>query len=204
VRPINLLPPEVSQERSRRRRIGLLVLAGIVYVLLLVAGVFYQNHRVSLARADVGVQEDANDLLVAQVASMADAGALQADFEAKKLLVQQALVNDVDWGIFLNDLARFLPERIWVESFNGSIVEGESPEVVGQVTFSGVGFDYPDISEWLRTLDTAGFQGITGPWVSTASESAIGDQDVVSFSSTAVLTTGAVSDRAQDLIPEVP
>ena len=39
MRPINLLPPEVAEERNRRRRIGMLIVAGIAYVLLLVAGV---------------------------------------------------------------------------------------------------------------------------------------------------------------------
>jgi len=204
VRPINLLPPEVAEERSRRRRAGLLVVAAIAYVLLLVAGVFYWNTRVSAARADVEVQEQVNSDLEREVASLADAGALQAGFQAKAALVQEALVNDVDWGIFLNDLARLLPERVWVESFNGNVVQGEGMEIVGQVSFSGVGFSYPDVSEWLRSLDSGGFSGITGPWVSAASESTVGEEAVVSFSSTAVLTTGAVTGRAQELIPEVP
>ena len=146
-------------------------MAGIAYVLLLVAGVFYWNTKVSAARADVETQQEINTGLEQQVAALADAGALQAEFQAKAALVQEALVNDVDWGIFLNDLSRLLPERVWVEAFNGSIVEGESTEIVGQVTFSGVGFDFPDVSEWLRTLDSGGFAGVTGPWVSTASES---------------------------------
>ncbi len=204
MRPINLLPPEVAEERHRRRRAGLLVLAGIAYVLLLVAGVFYWNTRVSDARALVDKQQETNAGLQQVVASLSDAGALQAEFQAKAALVQEALVNDVDWGIFLNDLSRLLPERVWVESFNGSIVEGESTEVVGQVTFSGVGFGFPDISEWLRTLGSGAFTGVTGPWVSTAAESSIGDETVVNFSSSATLTNGAVTDRAVELIPEVP
>ena len=204
MRPINLLPPEVAEESKRRRRIGMLIVAGIAYVLLLVAGVFFWNTKVSAARADVETQEEINAGLEQQVASLADAGALQADFQSKAALVREALAKDVDWGIFLNDLSRLLPERVWVEAFNGNIVEGEVAEVVGQVTFSGIGFDFPDISEWLRTLESAGFSGVTGPWVSTASESSIGDQAVVSFSSTAMLTTGAITDRAVELIPEVP
>jgi Tfp pilus assembly protein PilN len=204
VRPINLLPPEVAEERNRRRRIGMLIVAGIAYVLLLVAGVFYWNTKVSAARADVETQMEINTGLEQQVAALADAGALQAEFQAKAALVQEALAKDVDWGIFLNDLSRLLPERVWVEAFNGSIVEGESAEIVGQVTFSGIGFTFPDVSEWLRTLESAGFSGVTGPWVSTASESAIGEEVVISFSSTAVLTSGAVTDRAEELIPEVP
>ena len=204
MRPINLLPPEVAEERSRRRRLGLLVLACIAYVLLLAAGVFYWNAKVGAARAEVEEQEAENGVLEREVASLADAGQLQAQFQARAALVQEALANDVDWGIFLNDLSRLLPARVWIESFNGSIGGGASPEVVGQVTFSGVGFDYPDVSEWLRTLGSEGFSGVTGPWVTTASESVIGEERVVSFSSTAVLTTGAVTDRALELIPEVP
>ncbi len=204
MRPINLLPPEVAEERTRRRRAGLLVMAGIIYVLLLIVGVFYWNTRVSAARADVDAQQEINAGLQQEVASLADAGALQAEFQARAALVQEALVNDIDWGIFLNDLSRLLPERVWVEAFNGSTVEGESIGVVGQVTFSGVGFNFPDVSEWLRTLGSGGFAGVTGPWVSTASESTIGEEDVISFTSTASLTGGAVTDRAQELIPEVP
>jgi Tfp pilus assembly protein PilN len=204
VRPINLLPPEVAEERSRRRRAGLLVVAGIAYVFLLVAGVFYWNTRVSAAQAKVDTQQQVNAGLEQEVASLADAGALQTEFQSRAALVQEALVNDIDWGVFLNDLSRLLPERVWVESFNGSIVEGESTEVVGQVTFSGVGFEFPDVSEWLRTLDSGAFAGVTGPWVSTAAESTIGEESVVSFSSTATLTTGAVTDRVAELIPEVP
>lgn len=204
MRPINLLPPEVAEERSRRRRIGLLVVAAIAYVLLLVGGVFYWNTRVSTARANVEVQQKTNAGLEREVASLADAGALQAEFRSKAALVEEALANDVDWGIFLNDLARLLPSRVWVESFNGTVLGGETPGIVGQVTFSAVGFDFPDVSEWLRTLGSGAFGGVAGPWVSAASESAVGEETVVSFTSTAALTTGAVTDRAEDLIPEVP
>jgi Tfp pilus assembly protein PilN len=204
VRPINLLPPEVAEERSRRRRLGLLILAGIAYVLLLVVGVFYWNTRVSAARAEVSTQEELNASLQQEVASLADASQLQAEFLSRAALVQEALADDVDWGIFLNDLARVLPPRVWMESFDGNLLQGEQPGVVAQVSFSGVGFSYPDVSEFLRTLDAQGFPGITGPWVSTAAESSVGDETVVSFTSTAALTDGAVTDRAQQLIPEVP
>ena len=57
---------------------------------------------------------------------------------------------------------------------------------------------------WLRALDSDQFAGITGPWVSTVSQGIIGEDDVVTFSSTAVLTTGAATNRADTLIPEVP
>jgi Tfp pilus assembly protein PilN len=204
VRPINLLPPEVAEERTRRRRSGLVIVAAIAYVVLLAAGVFYWNTRVSAARAEVDAQDEINATLQGEVTSLADAGLLQAEFAARADLVRGALVNDVDWGIFLNDLARLLPPRVWVESFSGTVPQFASAEIVGEVSFNGVGFDFPDISAWLRALGSEAFAGLTGPWVSTASESAIGEESVVTFSSTAVLTAAAVTDRAVELIPEVP
>jgi len=60
------------------------------------------------------------------------------------------------------------------------------------------------VSAWLRALESDQFAGITGPWVTTVSQSSIGLEEVVTFSSTAVLTTAAVTDRADTLIPEVP
>ncbi len=78
------------------------------------------------------------------------------------------------------------------------------PGVVGQVGFSGIGFDFPEVSAWLRALDSEQFAGVTGTWVSTVSEGVVGQDDVVNFSSSAALTFNAVTNRAENLIPEVP
>jgi Tfp pilus assembly protein PilN len=204
VRPINLLPPEVAEERAKHRRVALLIVVGVAYLAALAGGVFYWNSRVSTAKADVEAQQELNRTLEREVAALADAGALQEQFQAKAALVRTALATDVDWGVFLNDLSRLLPPRVWIQSFAGVIEPGESTELVGSVFFNGVGFDFPDVSEWLRSLGSAAFSGVTGPWVSTAAEGAIGEELVVNFSSTAALTTGALTDRAEDLIPEVP
>jgi len=203
VRPINLLPPEVAAARSRRRKaIGLIALF-IVYVLALGAGVVYWNSKVSDARADVTAQEGINAGLRREAAGLAEAEVLKLEFEAQATLVRDALASDVDWGILLNDLARLLPPRVWVQQFTGT-VSPEQPGVAGVVSFSGVGFDYPDVSSWLRALDSEDFVGVTGTWVSTAAEGRVGDAEVVTFTSSAVLTDAATTDRADELIPEVP
>lgn len=204
MRPINLLPPEVAEERTKRRRVALLVAGGVVYLAVLVGGVFYWNSRVSAAKADVEAQQEINRTLEQEVAGLAEAGALQQRFEDRAALVRTALSNDVDFGVFLNDLSRLLPPRVWIESFTGTIQADALTQVVGEVSFNGVGFDFPDLSEWLRSLGSGAFSGITGPWVNTAVASVIGEEQVVTFSSTATLTAGAVTDRAEDLIPEVP
>jgi len=204
MRPINLLPPEVAQEKYRRRRLYVALFGVFLYLVLLGFGVFYWNGKVADARADRDVQLDVNRGLERELVTLTDAGDLQERFDAKADLVRIALANDVDWGIILNDLARLLPPRTWVETFTGTVVAETTPGVVGQVAFSGVGLDFPDVSAWLRSLDSEQFVGITGTWVNTASESVIGEDEVVTFSSTAVLTEAAVTERADRLIPEVP
>lgn len=204
MRPINLLPPEVARERSRRRRVGIAIFAAFAYVFLLGIGVLYWNGRVDAARDDLDAQAAINQSLEREAAELSETADVRTQYEEKATLVRGALATDVDWGILLNDLARLLPPRVWVETFNGSVVAETVPGVIGQVSFSGVGFDFPDVSAWLRALDSDEFAGITGPWVSTVSQGVIGDEDVVTFSSTAALTTGAATDRAETLIPEVP
>jgi Tfp pilus assembly protein PilN len=204
MRPINLLPPEVAEERSRKRRAFGLILLAMLYVVLLIAGVLYWDTRVEAARDEVAAQEEINRALEREVAELADAGILREQYQAKADLVREALASDVDWGIVLNDLSRLLPPRVWVETVSGNLTDGQVAGVIGQMTFSGVGFEFPDVSEWLRALDSEDFVGITGTWVSTASEGGVGDEEVVNFSSTAVLTPAATTNRADDVIPEVP
>lgn len=204
MRPINLLPPEVAEERSRRRRAAFAIFGAVAYVALLGVGVLYWDSRVSAARDDVNAQLEINRTLERDVVALRSAGELRSDYQERSDFVRTALATDVDWGILLNDLARLIPPRVWVETFSGSTVAATTPGVIGQVAFSGVGFDFPDVSAWLRALDSDQFNGVTGTWVSTISEGIIGDANVVTFSSTAVLTTAAATNRAQTLIPEIP
>lgn len=204
MRPINLLPPEVAQERNRRRRAGLLIFSVVAYIALLGVGVLYWESRVSAARDDVDAQLEINQSLERQVVALSSAVELRNEYQDRSDLVRTALATDIDWGILLNDLARLVPPRVWVETFSGTTVAPTTPGVLGQVAFSGVGFDFPDVSAWLRALDSDQFSGVTGTWVSTIAEGIIGGADVVIFTSSAVLTTAAATNRAETLIPEIP
>ncbi len=204
MRPINLLPPEIGEKRARRRRRVLVIFVAAAYVALLGVGVLFWNARVGAARDDLDTQLALNQTLEREVIALTETAQVQTTFEAKAALVRDALATDINWGVLLNDLGRLLPPRLWVETFSGTVAPGITPGVVGQVAFSGVGFDFPDVSAWLRSLDSEQFAGITGTWVNTITESAIGGSDVVTFTSTAVLTDLATSDRVNTMIPEVP
>ena len=182
----------------------MIVLGIAAYLALLGVGVMYWNTRVSAARSDVDAQTEVNQSLERELVALGDAGDLRTEYQDRSDLVRAVLATDIDWGILLNDLARLVPPRVWVETFNGALVPQAVPGVIGQVSFSGVGFDFPDVSAWLRALDSDQFNGVTGTWVSTVTESNVGDSEVVTFTSTAVLTAAAATNRADTLIPEVP
>lgn len=204
MRPINLLPPEVGKSKQRRRRVGMVALGVAAYIALLGVGYLMWAGRADDARRDLEAQNTVVQTLERQIVALADSGDLAIRYDAKADLVRTALSTDVDWGIILNDLARLLPPRLWVDTFSGTVAGGLVPGVLGQVAFSGVGFEFPDVSAWLRALDSTQFSGVTGTWVSTISQGFVGNEDVVTFSSTAALTPAAVTNRADNLIPEVP
>jgi Tfp pilus assembly protein PilN len=204
MRPINLLPRELARDKVRRRHRGLVAFVVLVYVGALAAGVVYWNSKVSSAVAKVTAQENANQQLQQQVASLADAGLTKADYDTKADLVRSALLVDVDWGAFLNDLATLLPPRLWVQSFTAGVIQSLNPGVIGQLSITGVGFDYPDVAAFLHAFDSGGFVGVIGSWVGTVTAGTIGEESMVEFNATAALDTEAMTGRADELIPKVP
>ncbi len=202
MRPINLLPPEAFQKLSARRLRTRLILAGALYLALLALLTLVWSGRVSDAEQEVDDAQAANDRLEQQVAVLSEAQTLVEEFDANALLVVEALSLDMSWGRILNDLARLIPDRVWLQSFTGAVDDtGTGP--LGSITVAGVGFAYPDVSAWLRSLDSDRFPSVTGTWVQTVSETEIGPVTVVNFSSTTSLTERALSGRLATRVPEV-
>lgn len=202
MRPINLLPPESFEKARTRRRILQIALAALAYVVLLALVTIWWQGRVDRAEDDVVAQQEINAGLQAQVAALAEARELVVDYEANAALVATALANDVSWGRILNDLGRMIPERVWLNSFSGS-AQALGPGVQGSLQVSGTGFDFPDVSAWLRSLDSDRFPSVSGTWVTNAATAAIGEAEVVEFSSSTSLTDAALTDRLEERIPEV-
>ena len=204
MREINLLPPEAFQRLSARRTRARFIVVGVLYVVMLLLLTLLWQGRVSSAENVVTIQQVQNDSLQTQVNSLIDSQALEDDYNADRRLIEEALAVDMSWGRLLNDLARLIPDRVWLESFSGAVSDGaEIEEALGTVTVAGIGFTYPDVSAWLRSLDSDRFPGVEGTWVQTVSESLIGVADVVNFASTTSLTEAAFSNRIAERVPLV-
>ena len=103
----------------------------------------------------------------------------------------------------LNDLGRVIPDRVWLDGFSGAADADPETGAVGSMQTNGTGFDYPDVSAWLRALDSDRFPAVGGTWVGTAGDSTIGNALVVQFTSTSALTPAAQSNRVDERVPEV-
>jgi Tfp pilus assembly protein PilN len=204
MRPINLLPPEAFRKMAARRKVGFWVVLGLIYVAALVIGVVWWNTRVDSAQQALEEQQGINAELNAEVNALVAADDLAAQYAEQVLLTSVVLAQDVAWGRLLNDFGRLIPERVWLDSFVGTSLPG-TPGLVGRVAVAGRGFDFRDVSAWLRTLDEEQFPGVAGTWVTSASESeaASGTETVVNFDSSTGLTEGAVSNRLEERIPVV-
>ncbi len=204
MRSINLLPPESRVRAAARRRQALWILLGIAYLALLVAITFWWQGRVGEAEDDLEAQQAAVAQVESEIGELRDLEELRTGFESRVAVIDGILARDVAWGRLLNDLARLIPPRVWLGSFTGTVdAVGASP-AVGQISISGTAFDYPDVASWLRALDSTNFPGVSDTWVSSVSSSAIGQADVVDFSSQTFLTDGALSTRADERVPTLP
>lgn len=202
MREINLLPPEAFKRLDARKRRAQIVVIAVLFVGLLAGLSAVWSGRVDRAENKVAIQQDRNSQLQEDVAALAGAQTFVDDYDANARLLTEALELDMSWGRLLNDLARMIPDRVWLESFSGVIDDsGQGP--LGSITVSGIGFAVPDISAWLRSLDSDRFPGVTGTWVQTVSGTEIGPAEVVTFSSTTSLTERALSDRLADRVPVI-
>jgi len=205
MRAINLLPPEAAQRATARRKTAGFVALGIGYVALLALVAFWWQGKATDAEDELNAQLAANTRIQAEINSLDDVRALRSTYEDSVGRLDTALAQDIAWGRLLNDLARIIPDRLWVTSLTGTLQsDDENPFLLGQVSVTGVAFDYPDASSWLRVLDAEEWPALGGGWVSSTSRSTIGESPVVNFTSVASLLEPARSNRVEERTPEVP
>lgn len=204
MRPINLLPSEALERQNIRRRRMLMALGMVAYLgLLAVATVWWQG-KVDTAQQNIDAQIAVNDNVRREAAALVSARDLQSQYVGNVVVIESLLANDVAWGRLLNDFGRLIPETVWLGDFTGlSIPETAVAGVVGRVNVAGTGFEFTDVSAWLRAVSEDRFPGVVGTWVSTVTEGDLGGVPIVNFNSSITLTEEALSNRVDDRVPEV-
>jgi Tfp pilus assembly protein PilN len=204
---VNLLPPEIAQkQRFRKVQAGLAV--AVVAAAAAAGALFVQaSGQVDEATSGLDAVKAQGSQLQSQAATYADVPAAYAAVEAAQAQLNQAMGQEVRWSFFLNDLSRTIPRNVWLENVTvqqdvdgatapAGAATGTSPVIpagVGSITFTGKAFAHNDVARWLES--PAKQHGYAGPYFSNSSKAIENGRDVVSFSSTVVVTEDALSKR---------
>ncbi len=193
---VNLLPPEIEEgRRFRRIQYGLggalaLTVGAVALLYVAAAG------SVTTANTELDAASAQNTQLRGEAAKYSDVTAVYARATAAEAMLTEAMGQEVRYSGLLSDLSLTIPENVWLKSLTfaqapAPAALGSTEPGIGTVTVSGVGFSHDDVAVWLESL--AGQKGYTNPYFSSSTESLIGPRTVVDFTSTATLTSEALS-----------
>jgi Tfp pilus assembly protein PilN len=204
---VNLLPPEIEQERRFRRTqfgLGAAVVASLVVVavLFLAAG-----SQVADAEGELADSKRQTTRLEAQTAEYSQVPLVYSQVEAARAQLELAMGKEIRWSFYLNDLSLKTPAKVWLTSMTATVAETAPGGVVaaapgtagyidpglGSVSFAGTALRHNDVAAWLDSL--AKQKGYKQPYFTNSTKSEIGDEEVVNFQSQVGITEDALSKR---------
>ena len=200
---VNLLPPEIEQQRRFRHvQAGL---GGAVLASVVVAGALFvaANADVGKAQDDLDANKAKTTQLQSNVDQYAEVPLVLGQVDAARAQLGQAMGKEVRWSYVLNDLSLKIPRHVWLDSM---IVTSTPPAVAAQavdqyaaagvatIAFEGHGYGHNDVAAWLNSL--AREKGFTQAYFSDSTVDPLGTNDhAVKFSSTVTVTDDALSNR---------
>jgi len=207
---VNLLPPEIEQER-RFRRIQFALGAGVVGSLGIVAALFIvANGQVSAAQDDLADSKLRTTKLEAQAAEYSQVPLVYSQVEAARAQLELAMGKEIRWSFYLNDLSLKTPRNVWLTTMTASstdtsaaaattsTVPGQSSASymepgVASVLFEGYAVKHNDVANWLESL--ARQKGYNQPYFTESAKELIDNKPVVKFKSQVSVTEDALSKR---------
>jgi Tfp pilus assembly protein PilN len=206
---VNLLPPEIEQQRQFKKvqlglGLGVVAALGVVGALVLSAGA-----QVSDAQDELDQQTARNRTMQADAAKYADVPEVYAQVDAAKAQLTQAMGKEIRWSRFLNDLSVLTPGKVWLTNVTVAETVDPGPVAVapptgqawgtaniGTITFEGAGYTHNDVASWLKAL--ASEKGVADAYFTKSTQELIGTEDSVVFNSQAVITEDLLSGRFTD------
>ena len=177
---VNLLPQRFL-DQLRLKTIKRWLLAGLVFVLLLLGILWYSAQRdLAEAEAQLEVAQLRQTQLQGEVAQYAEVPRVFATASIAEEAITTAMSREVRWAFLLNQLSFATPAGVTLNSIGGAIAEDgpvqTSPgevlppqESVGTMTFAGTGSSFSEIAAWLDSLQT--LQDYTYPFLTSSTKS---------------------------------
>lgn len=219
-RRINLLGAQgTTIDRRTLTTIGAAVGGGLLVVLGLLT--LLANNQLSDARSARDEAQARNAALEAEAAKYADAQAQAATVEGLRTQAEAVLATDVSWARMLQEIARTIPNDSWLTTFQGSVTDTGTSSAgtsgtttiagttgvvgtpvagtkIGTASFGVTGLDFTSVASWIQRIGE--IPSFTNLWVPNATKdsSTATSRPLVTYSSTADVTTSAISERAAE------
>jgi Tfp pilus assembly protein PilN len=212
---INLLPPEIHERQRTRRRTAAVIAVGVILLAGVGAFYFLQVLRENSVKEDIEAQQAENAQLQQEINELQEIAQLQQEIEATRGLLSTLLADRVLWSGVLRDVSLVIPGQVWLNGFTGQIgapaagtttttttattttttTPGQAAggALVGQISFNGFAFTHPDVALWLSRLEDV--RGLVNPWLSNSTDTQIGTETVVQFTSSVDLSEQALARR---------
>jgi Tfp pilus assembly protein PilN len=205
---VNLLPPEIIEQRSvRRAQLGLG--AAVVASVLVVGGLWgVAAAQEASAQRDLDGAVARQTALNSEVAKLEDVAATYREIQQGRTVLSAAMSTEVRWSRYLNDLSLLVPDNVWLTDMTVTPVTGAAagstgsatfgpqaaPGAIATISFGGVARQQEDVANWLQSISRG--KGFTNVYFSDSTLQRLeGDVEAVKFTSTVTVTAEALSDR---------
>lgn len=206
---VNLLPPEVIERRQVRKAktgvgVASLLVVGLVGGLFLLASAQKSNAEEELATEQARTAE-----LRQEEAKYAEVPRIIASVEAARTARAQALQNDVNVALVLNNIASVYPATVWMDTMSIQINDSSETAAptatdalaetgIGTFQFTGKTYEngkhtHNSVAAWLESLDNV--TEVSSPRLQQSTLSEVDSKIVTSFQNTGVLNEQALTHR---------
>jgi Tfp pilus assembly protein PilN len=205
---VNLLPPEIVEDRRLTRLKKVLGGGLLVVVAACAGGVAWAQAGVSAAQEDLDAAHARGALLQQEQAKYAQVPRILGLMDDAAADRERAMTDDILWYGFLSDLSLTTPRGVSLQSLEMTLDDGTSsppssdpltPAGIGHVTFSGKAQHFPDVAAWLEAVAT--LHGLDGSALQTATRGSNGTTsgttggNGITFTSTIQVTSNALTHR---------
>jgi type IV pilus assembly protein PilM len=224
---INLLGGRATgrAEIDQKRVLMAATAAGVVVIGLLGGYYMWRKQTLDHEKSKLSSANSQNAQLQSQITKLQGAETTQTKIDNLTQQESQLLATDVSWSAMLEDVSRTIPNDVWLKAFTasegqsttgstGGATSGSTPlppsgstpsagssasAPSGSVSFNAAGLSYQSVADWLQKV--ALLKEFSNLWVPTATKGSSGaaGQVVVTFSSTASITSAAKSKRQSNL-----
>ena len=197
---VNLLPSEIKKGQATRRRVGLIIIAGLAALALVIVFWVYQGMRLNNVQQDIAAQQQTNASLQQQVSDLQKFEDLRNEAQQQQDLLNVAFANEVSFSGLLVDVSKVIPSDTYLTDLTVSVdpaavpAAGSDTTFVGTLTFSGETLHFDSLSTWLTRLETV--EGWANPWSSAvAADTAV--SGAFTFDTSVDLTQDALTERGK-------